>query len=656
MQIIYRKEDFLFTLFPELADNNDEQIIKVLSDYYSYGSFKPVVRIENDFVIVDIDTSTIAKHEADYRLAVTLCEKGNYTEAKPLITKLISENPTNSEYHRIIGQIFSDEGDQNEAINCLIDALRWNPKNGWALLMMGNIFAKFKNDIQTAMKYYDQALLVNPNDNIAVNNIGANLMQQGKIDEAKKYFWEAMKINNTYPNTHFALGMISEIENDLQSAFYSTIQAIKLNKNKNQLYQNSVRQAFDVAKKIIATDEGKKIFRDYRRKLEIECNREIEIVNDNEIPTAAKIEFAENHNRSKHIIKFNTSYPAIEHLIMHELVHLEFVLDAQKHGNNKLFVSNQVNKSEFLKGIEQTILKLKKMGASQKEISNYSNGLFNGMNLQIYNAPIDLFIENYLYNEYAELRPFQFISLYNLVGEALKSVTDKKVIEISPKDILSKNKIYNIVSALQFNELFGIDIINEFKANHSELEQAKSFYKEFQEYKEDKAPGEEYELVQHWADDLKLTHSFELVNEEDYRKKNNSENELLNLYERFIEGKNNAIDKEAETRLFLENQKENGTNVDVVIFMVEALNFFEGLSMDKIKNIAFEIALQGTSGYHPEKSGYKINLIPNIEFSGYQILSYYYVSFALAVPEVLMELKLPYHEEYLLAKSIYKQN
>lgn len=656
MQIIYHKADFLLTLFPELDLNNDEQIITVLSDYYTYGSFNPNVRIENDLVIVDIDINTIAIHEADYRRAVTLCEKGNYTEAKPLITKLISENPTNSEYYRIIGQIYSDEGDQNEAINCLIDALRWNPKNGWALLMMGNIFAKFKNDIQTAMKYYDQALLVNPNDNIAVNNIGANLMQQGKIEEAKKYFWEAMKINNTYPNTHFALGMIAEIENDLHSAFYSTIQAIKLNKVKDQLYQNSIRQAFDVAKKIIQTDEGKKIYRTYRRELEIEGKKEIEIINDNTILTAAKIELAENHHRNKHIVKFNTTFPAIEHLIMHELVHLEFVLDAQKEGNNKLFVSNQVNKSEFFKGIEQTILKLKKMGVSQKEISNYSNGLFDGMNLQIYNAPIDLFIENYLYNEYAELRPFQFISLYNLVGEALKSVTDKKVIEISPKDILSKNKIYNIVSALQFRELFGIDIITEFKATHSELEQAKSFYNEFQEYKEDKEPGEEYELVQHWADDLNLTHSFELISEDDYRKNDNSENELLNLYERFLEGRNNSIDKEAETRLFLENQKVNGTNVDVVLFMVEALNFFEGLSMEKIKNIAFEIAIQGTNGYHPEKSGYKINLIPNIEFSGYQILSYYYVSFALAIPEVLMELKLPYHEEYLLAKSIYKQN
>ena len=51
-----------------------------------------------------------------------------------------------------MGQILSDEGDQEEAINCLIDALRWDSKNGYALLMMGNIFAKFKDDVPTASK------------------------------------------------------------------------------------------------------------------------------------------------------------------------------------------------------------------------------------------------------------------------------------------------------------------------------------------------------------------------------------------------------------------------------------------------------------------------------------------------------------------------
>jgi hypothetical protein len=556
-----------------------------------------------------------------------------------------------------MGQILSDEGDQEEAINCLIDALRWDPKNAWALLMMGNIFAKFRNDIPIAMKYYDQALLVNPNDHITINNIGANLLQQGKLEEAKKYFWEALKINNGYPNTHFALGMIAEIEEDLHSAFYSTIQAIKLNKNKDVLYQNSVKQAFDISKKIIATDIGKKIFREYRHKLEFDGDRKIDIVQDDEIPTAAKFEFAENYERDTHLVKYKPSYPAVEHLIMHELVHLDFVIEARKKELNQLFVSTQNHKTEFIKGLEATLSKLNKMGISDKSMADYCSNLFEGMNRQIFNTPIDLFIENFLYNEYAELRPFQFISLYNMLQEGLEAVTDKKIVELSPKDILSKSKIYNLVNAIQFKELFGLDLIKNFHAKPIEFKHATDFYDEYLQYKEDKEPAEEYELVMHWAEDLKLDKYFELVNENEFRTKRTDIDNLLSSIEKDpydLESKD--PNKQREMDKFQKTQEQLGLNMAVAMFMVDALQFFEGKTKEEIKKIAFEIAMQGTQGYRPDKDNYRINSIKNKTFSGYHILAYYYVSWSLAIPEMVSELNLPYEAEYKMALTMHKSN
>ncbi len=462
MLIIHKLDDFLYTIFPSAKKGDQESVLNAIKNYYTYGPYTPNVTIENDWVKIEIDTPSIIAQDSDYKRVIGLCEKGKYSEAKPILNKLIDKNPTISEYHRIMGQILSDEGDQEEAINCLIDALRWDSKNGWALLMMGNIFAKFQNDVPTAMKYYDQALIANPKDNIAVNNIGANLMQQGKLEEAKKYFWEAIKINNQYPNTHFALGMIAEMEDDLQSAFFSTIQAIKLNKSKDVLYQNSVRQAFSIAKKIIEVGEGKKIYTEFKHKLEFEGGKEIDIIEDAEIPTAAKIEFAENYDRPRHIVRYKPNYPAVEHLIMHELVHLEFVIDARKEELNQLFVSTQEQKSKFIHGLEPTIKRLSKKGFSEKSIANYCSGLFDGINRQIFNTPVDLFIENEIFNEYSELRPYQFLSLYALIQEGLKAVTDKKIIELSPIDILSKSKIFNLVNAIQFKELFGLSNGNFF--------------------------------------------------------------------------------------------------------------------------------------------------------------------------------------------------
>ena len=658
MQIIHKIDDFLFTIFPEIKmGGGNNLIINALERYYSYGPFKPKVTIENEWVTIEIDTTAILSQELDYKKVTLLCDKKEYTEAKQILKKLIEKNPTNSEYHRILGQILSDEGDQEEAINCLIDSLRWDSKNGWALLMMGNIFAKFKDDVPTAMKYYDQALIANPKDNITINNIGANLMQQGKLEEAKKYFWDAIKIDDKYPNTHFALSIISESEDDLQSSFYSIIQAIKFNKNKDILYQNSVKQAFDVTQKIIKTDTGKKIFREYRHKLEFKCDKKIDIFKDEDIPTAAKFEFAENYNRETHTVKYKPNYPAVEHLIMHELVHLDLVIQARKENLNQLFTSTQNHKAEFIKVIEPTIKDLKKKGISDKAIEDYSSNLFDGLNSQIFNTPIDLFIENFLYNKFSELRPYQFISLYTMLQEGLKAVTDKKILSLSPKEIVSKSKVYNLVNAMQFRDLFGFDFIQDFSATTNELKLALGFYEEYLQYKEDKEPAEEYELVLHWAEDLKLEKNFELVNEVEYRTKRTDIDNLLDSIEKDpydLESKDPY--KEREMNKFQKSEEEIGLNMAVVMFMVDALQFFETVEKSEIKKIAVEIAMQGTQGYRPDKKDYIINSIRGKVFSGYHILAYYYVSWSLAIPEMVTQLELPYEAEYNMALGMHKPN
>jgi tetratricopeptide (TPR) repeat protein len=657
MQIFHKIDDFFFTIFPEAIGGGNSLIINVLEKYYAYGSLIPEVEVTQDLVKVTLDVQSIFSQENEFKKAVKYCEQGKYAYAKPILQNLIAQNPSHSEYHRVLGQIFSDQGDQDEAINCLIDALRWDSTNGWALLMMGNIFAKFKSDVPTAMKYYDQAQIVNPKDNITINNIGANLMQQGKLEEAKKYFYEALKINDQYANTHFALGMIAEIEADLQSAFYSTIQAIKLNKNKDILYQNSVRQAFEISKKIFEADTGKKILKEYKHKLEFDGDRKIDIVQDEEIPTAAKFEFAENYQRDTHIVKYKPSYPAVEHLIMHELVHLDFVIDARKGQLNQLFVSTQNHKTEFIKGLEPTIKKFHKMGISEKSIADYCSNLFEGMNRQVFNTPIDLFIENFLYNEFSELRPFQFVSLYNLLQEGLKAVTDKKIVEISPKDIISKSKVYNIVNAMQFKELFGFDFIKDFNATPIEIKLATDFYDEYLQYKEDKEPAEEYELVLHWAEDLKLDKNFELVNEHEYRTKRTDIDNLLSSIENDpydLESKDPY--KQREMDKFQKSQQVGDINMAVVMYMVDALQFFEGKPKEEIKKIAFEIATQGTQGYRPDKDNYRINSIKDKTFSGYHILAYYYVSWSLAIPEMVSQLNLPYEAEYKMALTMNKPN
>ncbi len=657
MKIILPFNDFLEELFPVYKESGrDLDVLKrELQNYYSYGPYEPTVTIHKEWVEVNIDTTVIFSQEKDYSKAVSLCEQGKYNQAKPILQKLIGKNPTNSEYLRIMGQILSDQGDQDAAIDSLIEALRWNPQNGYALIMMGNIFAKFKDDIQTAKIYYDQAIRTNPKDSIAVNNVAATLMQKGNITEAKNYFLKALKINPDYPNTHFGLGMIYEMEGDLITAFESMLKAINLNNKKDALYKKSLQQVFDVAKKYVEQKGVGGIVEEYLKKLEIIGGFNIEVAEDNSIPTAAKMEYAENYDRKNHLIKYKPNYPAVEHLIIHELVHLELAVEARNKNVNQIFLSTQQNKREFISTHKASYEKMKRSGIDEESLSRFFNEMFDGINLQAYNTPIDLFIEQRIYDRFPSLRPYQFISIYILLIEGVKGVTDNRIVDLAPRSIVSSSKIYNLINALQFKDLYALDMTADFKPSKKEINEAEEMYKEYLQYKDDKKPGEEYELVQNWASDLGLDSNFELMEEENYRnERSDIDNIVTAIEEDPWDLKTTDPRKEKEMKAFQERAKELGTNMAVVMYMVDALSYFDGKPKEKIKDIAFEIAMLGRQGFSPDKKGYKLNLIPHKSFSGYHILAYYYVSWKLAIPDMVDNLELPYDQEYKLALTMHK--
>ncbi|TXD57961.1 hypothetical protein ES044_13685 [Polaribacter sp. IC066] len=62
----------------------------------------------------------------------------------------------------------------------------------------------------------------------------------------------------------------------------------------------------------------------------------------------------------------------------------------------------------------------------------------------------------------------------------------------------------------------------------------------------------------------------------------------------------------------------------------------------------------GTQGINPQKENYAIPSIAHSSFSGYKTLAYYYVSWAIAMPDALQQLQLPFEKEYKLATKFLK--
>ncbi|MFN9379938.1 MAG: hypothetical protein ACK6BQ_08170 [Bacteroidota bacterium] len=93
-------------------------------------------------------------------------------------------------------------------------------------------------------------------------------------------------------------------------------------------------------------------------------------------------------------------------------------------------------------------------------------------------------------------------------------------------------------------------------------------------------------------------------------------------------------------------------------------DFYTALFMDKCKdecrrsirflfdrNILWGDALDFTN-----KDDYRINSIKGKTFSGYRILTYFYVSWSLAIPELVSQINLPYETEFKMALAMHKPN
>ena len=657
MIIFHKIDDFLFKLFPKTGEqiNNTETLKKVLSDYYTFGPFCPKVDIEGEVIKIAIDTSSIVKQKDAFDTATRYCERGQFKKAKPIFNKLIKKNPTVSEYHRNLGQIYSEEGNQDKAINCLIDALRWDPKNAYALIMMGNIFGKHLNDIETAMTYYKQALKVNPQDHISMNNIGANLMQLGRTNEAEEYFEKALKINDSYPNTLYALAMIQEAKGNLLKAFEYVMSGLKKCKVNDPLYKNTMKLATEIGIKIVKQSDYSDTFGEYAIKLEKESVKPVDIVEDNTIPGAAKLEIAENYSREKHTVKYKKGSAGLGHLVMHELVHLDYTVQARRTKEHYLFVSKNSHKELFIRDNEYIITKLNQDGITDNSIADFITSLFNGMNSHIFNAPVDLFIEDFLYDKYPTLRPAQFISLFNLQKTYIDASTQKRVMKYSPATVKQTTLILNLVHCIQFKELFGYDLTAQFKPSPKVIKVAHKFYNEYLTYRNKNRYLDAYKLSQKWAEELNVNKYFDIMNEVEYRSHANDKDQTVMTSEedQHITESPEPANSEQKTVSF---KDEPAGQMAVTMYCLGALQYFENKQLDEIQKVGFEIGIIGRQGidHTNNEKQYSLKSIAGKKFTGLQLLAYMYVAFQYIDPH--LDIGINFKDEYENAKSMHKKD
>ena len=163
------------------------------------------------------------------QLALDLCNKKQFDEALPILEDIVKDEPQNSEAWRTLAQLhWFHKHEPKKAYDELIEALRCEPKNIWALVLMGNLLSKEMDDVEHAKQYYDKVLEYHPDNAIAINNIGATYMERDDYEGALPYMEKAMAIDDSYANSYYGLALCYYKLGRFEEAFDTKLEWAKI--------------------------------------------------------------------------------------------------------------------------------------------------------------------------------------------------------------------------------------------------------------------------------------------------------------------------------------------------------------------------------------------------------------------------------------------
>ena len=152
--------------------------------------------------------------------ALSLLNQNKLSEARTLLDQYLKAHPNDSEGWRLAAQVdLNYYKDADKAYDELIEALRLQPKNLWALVLMGNLLLENKKDSEGALEYFKKVLEFHPDNSVALANIGAVMAKTNNYTDAFIFFSKSLKADPTYANAYYGMGLAYFRMEDYQKAF-----------------------------------------------------------------------------------------------------------------------------------------------------------------------------------------------------------------------------------------------------------------------------------------------------------------------------------------------------------------------------------------------------------------------------------------------------
>lgn len=196
--------------------------------------------------------------EALNNIGLALADQGNPEEAISFYSDALEIKPNYPEALFNLGNVQRDLQKIDDAIASYEKAIQARPDYANAFLNLGALYAS-QQRLDEAVASYRKALEARPRFPEAYNNLGNTLKAQGKQDEAKECYQKAIDCWSDYADALFNLGHIQQFEGEFE-AIDSYYRAAKINSSYiDSLYQlgmalqraNHLDKAVEAFKKVV---------------------------------------------------------------------------------------------------------------------------------------------------------------------------------------------------------------------------------------------------------------------------------------------------------------------------------------------------------------------------------------------------------------------
>jgi Flp pilus assembly protein TadD len=485
-----------------------------LAELYSFLPPGTTTVVEGEALVVtcpDLDGKRSAAADDAVLRGSRRARVGDHPKAVELLRRGLAARPLLVPARRDLAMALMAAGDNPGAETELRRLLLLDPRDAWAWVILGNL--TFRQNFALAERYFRRAVELAPTDAYAWNGMGAMYLDKRDYPQAIAAFESALHAKPGFPNAAYGLATALRENGDDVRAF-DTVTAML------------AAGATDARSRPVI-EQGRQLFRQLVGRLTVQTMaageaevealiREAERASgfpvkfeeaDASAPVTASCEMAWKYGRDHHVIRVRPSLGAAVqlHQRAHELCHIIMEAEARAAAANCWFSANDDTRARALREIEGELSAIRR--SQPPEVGDRFIGrVYNGLLAQLYNLPLDMLIEQRLATRHPGLRFAQIETLATLIAEAEAGCTQPDIVRFTPRRILHAARFLCACYAAFVDRLYP----GAFRASAryqalGAAERGSQLLALWDTRGAGLKPGAEYELVDAFAQELRLT-------------------------------------------------------------------------------------------------------------------------------------------------------